>query len=67
MELTGSQQAVVDCTDREILVTAGAGSGKTSTTVERYKALLERGPEPLTPREILVFTFTDKAAGELRE
>ncbi|MEX1219531.1 MAG: UvrD-helicase domain-containing protein [Solirubrobacterales bacterium] len=67
MELTASQQAVVDCTDREILVTAGAGSGKTSTTIERYKALLERGPEPLTPREILVFTFTDKAAGELRE
>ena len=67
MELTESQQAVVDCTDREILVTAGAGSGKTSTTIERYKALLERGPEPLTPREILVFTFTDKAAGELRE
>jgi ATP-dependent exoDNAse (exonuclease V) beta subunit len=67
MELTASQQAVVDCTDREILVTAGAGSGKTSTTIERYKALLERDPEPLTPREILVFTFTDKAAGELRE
>jgi ATP-dependent exoDNAse (exonuclease V) beta subunit len=67
VELTASQQAVVDCTDREILVTAGAGSGKTSTTIERYKALLERGPEPLTPREILVFTFTDKAAGELRE
>jgi ATP-dependent exoDNAse (exonuclease V) beta subunit len=67
MELTPSQQAVVDCTDREILVTAGAGSGKTSTTIERYKALLERDSEPLSPREILVFTFTDKAAGELRE
>ncbi len=67
MELTDSQRQVVDCAESEILVTAGAGSGKTSTTVRRYINLLERGPEPLTLREILVFTFTDKAAGELRE
>lgn len=67
MKLTRKQQEVVDCGDREILVTAGAGSGKTSTTVERYRSLLSREPKPLSPREILVFTFTDKAAGELRE
>jgi len=67
LELTKSQQEVVDCAESEILVTAGAGSGKTSTTVERYIRLLELEPEPLTLREILVFTFTDKAAGELRE
>jgi ATP-dependent exoDNAse (exonuclease V) beta subunit len=67
LKLTPSQQEVVDCTEAEILVTAGAGSGKTSTTVERYIALLGREPEPLDLKEILVFTFTDKAAGELRE
>ena len=67
MELTDSQKEVVDCREGEILVTAGAGSGKTSTTVERYVNLLGREPEPLALREILVFTFTDKAAGELRE
>ncbi len=36
------------------------------TIVDRYIALLDRDP-PLEPREILVFTFTDKAAGELRQ
>lgn len=60
-----SQQEVIDSTARDILVEAGAGSGKTSTTVRRYIGLLEdRGFEP---REILAFTFTDKAAGELRD
>ena len=67
VKLTDSQKRVVDCREGEILVTAGAGSGKTSTTVERYVSLLGREPEPLALREILVFTFTDKAAGELRE
>ena len=67
MNLTSSQQEVVDCTEQDILVTAGAGSGKTSTTVRRYVDLLDREPEPFALREILVFTFTDKAAGELRE
>ncbi len=65
MKPTTQQQAVIDSDDRDILVEAGAGSGKTTTTVNRYIRLLaERGYEP---REILAFTFTDKAAGELRD
>lgn len=64
MKPTSAQQRVIESTARDILVEAGAGSGKTSTTVSRYVHLLERGYEP---REILAFTFTDKAAGELRE
>lgn len=64
MRPTAQQQAVIESTARDILVEAGAGSGKTSTTVSRYVHLLERGYEP---REILAFTFTDKAAGELRD
>lgn len=62
---TPQQQAVITSTARDILVEAGAGSGKTTTMVERYIDLVRnRGFEP---REILAFTFTDKAAGELRE
>ena len=64
MKPTAQQQAVIDSTEKEILVEAGAGSGKTTTTVGRYIRLLDDG---LDPGKILVFTFTDKAAGELRE
>ena len=46
-----------------IVVTAGAGSGKTRTLVGRYLALLEEGM-PL--RAIAAITFTDKAAREMR-
>lgn len=62
---TAQQALVIESTETDILVEAGAGSGKTTTMVNRYINLLaERGYEP---REILAFTFTDKAAGELRE
>ncbi|MDQ2622413.1 MAG: UvrD-helicase domain-containing protein [Actinomycetota bacterium] len=65
MKPTSQQLAVIESEDRDILVEAGAGSGKTTTTVNRYIRLLaEREYEP---REILAFTFTDKAAGELRD
>ncbi len=64
MKPTPQQQAVIDSTEEEILVEAGAGSGKTTTTVGRYIRLTRDG---LDPGKILVFTFTDKAAGELRE
>ena len=57
---------MIESGETQILVEAGAGSGKTTTTVDRYIALLDRDP-PLEPREILAFTFTDKAAGELRD
>ena len=65
MRPTVQQQAVIDSDQKDILVEAGAGSGKTTTTVARYVRLIEeKGYEP---REILAFTFTDKAAGELRD
>ena len=63
---TEEQWAVIRSEEPQILVEAGAGSGKSTTTVDRYIALLDRDP-PLEPREILAFTFTDKAAGELRD
>lgn len=48
-----------------VLVDAGAGSGKTTVLVERYvRALTERN---LQPSQVLAVTFTNRAAGELRE
>ncbi len=79
MKPTLQQQRVIDSDEHDILVEAGAGSGKTKTMVDRYVRLLRDGKPPregedgtedrtpLEPREILAFTFTDKAAGELRE
>ncbi|MGA7434253.1 MAG: UvrD-helicase domain-containing protein [Solirubrobacterales bacterium] len=67
MNPTTQQQAVIDSDAPDILVEAGAGSGKTTTTVERYIRLLSKPVDPYEPSQILAFTFTDKAAGELRE
>lgn len=46
------------------LVIAGPGAGKTRVLVERFVHLVERGEEP---RRILALTFSNKAAGEMRE
>lgn len=62
-EFTPEQRAAIECPDRDILVEAGAGTGKTKTTVGRYERLLGE----FDPSKVLVFTFTDKAATELRE
>lgn len=62
-ELT-TQQCAALATDPHVAVTAGAGTGKTTTLTERYVELLADGVDPT---EILTITFTDDAAGELRE
>ncbi|HQA29103.1 MAG TPA: UvrD-helicase domain-containing protein, partial [Brevefilum fermentans] len=48
---------------RDVVVTAGAGSGKTSTLVARYTCLLAQGTKP---RRIAAITFSIKAAQEMR-
>jgi ATP-dependent exoDNAse (exonuclease V) beta subunit len=62
---TPEQRAAVEATGAEVLVEAGAGTGKTGVIVDRYCRLAcEQG---VSPDAILAFTFTDKAAAELRQ
>ncbi|MFI9171515.1 UvrD-helicase domain-containing protein [Streptomyces lincolnensis] len=65
--LTDEQRAVVEQPwDARVLVTAGAGAGKTHTLVRRLDALCGN-EEALEAAEILVLTFSRAAARELRE
>jgi len=62
--LNKAQLSAVTAPDGPILVIAGAGSGKTRTLVYRVAWLVEKG---VPPREILLLTFTRKAAKEMLE
>ncbi len=61
--LNYKQRRAVEARGRDVVVTAGAGSGKTSTLVGRYLHLLADGIEP---RHIAAITFTKKAALEMQ-
>ncbi|HWO40628.1 MAG TPA: UvrD-helicase domain-containing protein, partial [Candidatus Eisenbacteria bacterium] len=52
--------------DANVVVTAGAGTGKTTLLVDRLIHLLLREPRPLEITEIVALTFTNKAANEMR-
>lgn len=66
--LTAEQQSVVDQPwDARVLVTAGAGAGKTHTLVRRLDTLMSRENDALEARELLVLTFSRAAVRELRE
>ncbi|HEX2932895.1 MAG TPA: UvrD-helicase domain-containing protein [Candidatus Binatia bacterium] len=60
------RQVAVGTFDRNLVVTAGAGTGKTTLLVDRLVHLLLRSPEPLKITEIVALTFTNKAADEMR-
>jgi len=64
MSLTNQQQKAL-ALDKNISVTAGAGSGKTKILVERFLKIALQNPAKV--RNILAITFTKKAAGEMQE
>ncbi len=63
---TPEQQRVIDLTDRSVLLSAAAGSGKTATLTRRLIQMITRAENPLDVSRMLVVTFTRAAAEELR-
>ncbi len=64
---TREQQQVIELRDRNILVSAAAGSGKTAVLVERILAKISDPKHPIDIDRLLIVTFTNAAAGEMRE
>lgn len=70
-EFTAQQQAAIETIDKNVAVSAGAGSGKTRVLVERFMYILAQGlynkQKYVDAGEIVAITFTRKAAGEMKE
>ena len=65
MQLNSPQQQAVMSPDPNLLIIAGAGSGKTRVLVERMAFLMR--DQDLSPHALMAVTFTNKAAREMRE
>ena len=64
---TSEQQKVIDLRNRNILVSAAAGSGKTAVLVERIISRLTQDDPPLDVDRLLIVTYTEAAAAEMKE
>ncbi|MCD7872620.1 MAG: UvrD-helicase domain-containing protein, partial [Clostridiales bacterium] len=65
MALNEMQRQAVNCTEGPLLILAGAGSGKTTVLVNRVQHIISDGLA--LPWQVLAITFTNKAAGEIKE
>ena len=61
-----AREAAETTCDRNVVVIAGAGTGKTTLLVNRLVHLLMRQPEPIPIMRIVALTFTNKAATEMK-
>lgn len=64
---TEEQRKVIELRDCNILVSAAAGSGKTAVLVERILAMLTDERKPVDIDHLLIVTFTNAAAGEMKD
>ena len=64
MEPSLTQKNAIEYLDGPCIISAGAGSGKTFTLINKFMYLVNKG---YNPERILCFTFTNKAATELKE
>ena len=64
---TAAQRDAIDLRGRRMLVSAGAGTGKTSVLVERIRRRVLDPDDPVDVDRLLVVTFTEAAAAEMRE
>ena len=64
---TAEQEQVIESRGSDMLVSAAAGSGKTAVLVERIIRLITEGDDPPDIDSLLVVTFTNAAASEMRE
>ena len=67
VQWTEEQRQVIELGGRNILVSAAAGSGKTAVLVERIIAMLTRKENPVDVDRLLIVTFTEAAAAEMKE
>ncbi len=64
---TPEQQKVIELRNRNILVSAAAGSGKTAVLVERIITRLTKDEKPIDVDQLLIMTYTEAAAAEMKE
>lgn len=64
---TKEQQQVIDLRNRNILVSAAAGSGKTAVLVQRIISMLTDRQHPVNVDQLLIVTFTEAAAAEMKD
>lgn len=67
MVWTEAQKKVIDTRNKNLLVSAAAGSGKTAVLVERIISMISEGEHPIDIDHLLVVTFTNAAAAQMRD